>query len=74
MIILILNYLSFYHGFRLSSQDIENTVNANEEVETNVLLKIPNSVCYKNFKEMRRNEQLCDIKIIAKNGEEIWAH
>jgi len=21
-----------------------------------------------------RNNQLCDIKIVAKNGEEIWAH
>ncbi|CAI6361911.1 unnamed protein product [Macrosiphum euphorbiae] len=59
---------------RLSSQDLQNTANANEEVETNVLLKIPNGVCYKNFNEMRKNEKLCDIKIIAKNGEEIWAH
>ncbi|CAI6377085.1 unnamed protein product [Macrosiphum euphorbiae] len=59
---------------RLSSQDLQNTPNANEEVETRVILKIPNGLYYKNFDKMRKNEQLCDIKIIAKNGEEIRAH
>ncbi|XP_022177565.1 kelch-like protein 17 isoform X2 [Myzus persicae] len=58
---------------RLSSQDVENIANDNE-VQTNIVLKIPNGLCYKKFDEMRSNKQLCDIKIIAKNGAEIWAH
>ncbi|XP_027841319.2 kelch-like protein 3 isoform X1 [Aphis gossypii] len=60
----------------LQSKDIRLSqgVESIPKVLTNVFLKIPIGICYQKFDEMRRNKELCDIKIVAKNGEEIWAH